>query len=418
MEKVRIGVVGVGRGGSMMKYCKTSGNAVLVAVCDNWVEGLRKKERELNDTSITFYEDYEEFLNHDMDVVVLANYATEHVPFALKAFEKGFHVFSEVLPCQTMQEAVQLVEAVERTGLKYAYLENCCYKAGPREMKRLYRQGVLGEFEYGEGEYCHNCESSWPQLTHGDPNHWRNTSYATFYCTHSLGPLIHITGLRPTKVTGFELPNWPRVRNMGRKQGLAGVEMVTLENGALLKSVHGELYRHSIWYSIYGSKGRMETAREDAEMGDGNRIYVNVDKVPSVYDDADNTVLVSYMPKDNLRKIAKDSGHQGADFYTLWNAVEYIRGNPEADYIDVYEALDMFLPGMFAHFSLLAGGIPMDIPNLRDHAQREQYRNDTRCTDPKVAGDMLIPCTSNDTPDIPDEVFKKLQAKWQEIAPK
>ena len=31
-------------------------------------------------------------LEHDMDAVVLANFATEHAPFAVKALEKGFHV--------------------------------------------------------------------------------------------------------------------------------------------------------------------------------------------------------------------------------------------------------------------------------------------------------------------------------------
>ena len=45
-----------------------------------------------------------------MDAVVLANYANEHAPFAIKAMKKGLHVFSEVLPVQNMKEAVELVE--------------------------------------------------------------------------------------------------------------------------------------------------------------------------------------------------------------------------------------------------------------------------------------------------------------------
>ena len=81
-------------------------------------------------------------------------------------------------------------------------------------------------------------------------------------------------------------------------------------------------------------------------------------------------------------------------------------GNEQADTIDVYEALDMFLPGMFAYRSILAGGIPMAIPNLREKAVREQYRNDTACTDPKVAGDMLLPTMAIGTPEIPDEVYQ------------
>ena len=35
------------------------------------------------------------------------------------------------------------------------------------EMKKLYQAGKIGEFEYGEGEYIHNCEPMWEKLTYG-----------------------------------------------------------------------------------------------------------------------------------------------------------------------------------------------------------------------------------------------------------
>ena len=127
-----------------------------------------------------------------------------------------------------MREAVELVEAVERTGRVYAYGENYCYMPAPREMRRLYREGVIGEFEYGEGEYVHNCEPIWPVLTGGDPDHWRNGMYATFYCTHSIGPLLHITGLRPVRVTGFEGTKTERKVRCGAKGGSFGMELIEL----------------------------------------------------------------------------------------------------------------------------------------------------------------------------------------------
>lgn len=42
------------------------------------------------------------------------------------------NVLSEVLPVQTMKEAVELVEAVERTGKVYAYAENYAYMPAPK----------------------------------------------------------------------------------------------------------------------------------------------------------------------------------------------------------------------------------------------------------------------------------------------
>ena len=112
----------------------------------------------------------------------------------------------------------------------------------PYEMKKLYKQDKIGEFEYGECEYIHNCESIWPSITYGEKDHWRNNMYSTFYCTHSLGPIIHMTGLRPVLVTGFEGTKNERNLRKGSKAGAFGIEMVTLENGGIVKSIHGGLY--------------------------------------------------------------------------------------------------------------------------------------------------------------------------------
>ena len=98
----------------------------------------------------------------------------------------------------------------------------------------------------------------------------------------------------------------------------------------------------------------------------------------------------------------------------MHHIIESLRGNEKADVIDVYEAMDMFLPGIFAYFSILEGGVPMDIPDMRNPEEREKWRNDTRCTDPKVAGDMYIPSCSKGNPDIPEETYLRLQEKYRE----
>ncbi len=408
---IKVGVLGVGRGRSMVEYCRSVKGAKTVAICDNYIPQLNLAKRDYEGEGITFYDNYEDFLTHDMDVVVLANYATEHAPFAIKALEKGFNVISEVLPVQTMKEAVELVEAVEKSGKKYFFAENCCYMPAPKKMKELCDEGMLGNFEYGEGEYMHNLEADWHMHTQGRPDHWRTLMHAFYYCTHSIGPLIHITGLRPVKVSGFEVAYNDRMYRMGAKAAPIGLEIITLENGGILKSVHGiGCQSHSIWFSINGSKGRMETAREDAESGDVQTLYVNCDENEGDNNSAPRQVST----RDALSRLAETSGHGGADYYLMHHIIESLRGNEKADVIDVYEAMDMFLPGMFAYFSALEGGIPMDIPNMRDPEEREKWRNDTRCTDPKVAGDMFIPGYSKGNPDIPEETYLKLQEKYRE----
>ena len=114
MKPVRIGVFGLYRGTSMINYCRAAEHARVVAICDKWAEGIERKKAQLQDDSIAFYTNFEDFIQHDMDAVVLANYANEHAPFAIRCLRAGKHVFSEVLPVQTMQEAVELVECINR----------------------------------------------------------------------------------------------------------------------------------------------------------------------------------------------------------------------------------------------------------------------------------------------------------------
>ena len=190
--------------------------------------------------------------------------------------------------------------------------------------------------------------------------------------------------------------------------------MVTLENGGIVKSIHGSLYRDSIWYTIYGSKGRLESAREDARCDNVSRLYTFLDENEGDYAPIKPTY---YEPVREFDEKARGFGHGKSDFYTMYNFVEKIKGNPEADIIDVYEALDMFLPGMFAYRSILDGSVPKEIPNLRDPKIRDLWRNDTACTDPKVAGDMLQPTFSKGTPDIDDSVYDRIRALWEEQNP-
>lgn len=74
----------------------------------------------------------------------------------------------------------------------------------------------------------------------------------------------------------------------------------------------------------------------------------------------------------------------------------------------------MFLPGLFAHFSILDGSTPKEIPDLRDKKERDKWRNHTACTDPKAAGDMLLPTTKKGTPVIKEEVYDHMKELWKQ----
>ncbi len=412
MAKLKIGVFGAHRGKTMMEQLYGHPDAELVAVCDKYVPALEevRKIAEEHGVTLALYERFEDFIRHDMDAVVLANYANEHAVFAVKCLEAGKHVMSEVLPCETMAQAVQLIETVERTGLVYTYAENYCYMTCTFEMWRRYKAGEIGTALYGEGEYVHDCASIWPRITYGERNHWRNRMHPFFYCTHSLGPLMAMTGLQPVRVTGLRTPVMMQEWTEGLNHGVAAVEMVQMENGALFKSIHGDLKREpaSVNYELYGTKGCMETQR----FGEWN---LNVWKES---DKACQGTLETYMPEKFVEKemASQESGHGGSDFYATHFFIQKILGRPQGEWaIDVYKAVSMGICGILAYRSCLQGGVPVDVPDLRDPAQRDAFRNDNACTTPEVAGDQLIPRLPEEStlPRVSDEAFDRIRRMWE-----
>ena len=409
MSKLKIGVFGGARGNVMIQVLLHHPDATLVAVCDKYEPLLDNVRRnaEAAGLDVACYTSFDEFIKHDMDAVVLANYATQHAPFAIRCMNAGMHVLSEVLPCESMAQAVELIETVEKTGKIYAYAENYCYMDTTFEMWRRYKNGDIGEIHYADCNYIHDCTPIWAGITYGERDHWRNQLYPTFYCTHSLGPIMTITGRRPVRVVGFENPPIEQFYELGHAGGHAGgIEMVVLDNGANVRSIHGPLKREPAFtrYEVYGAKGTLQTMEngqvrcyvEGENMGQGN--------------------AEQYSPQKFVAVDAAGAGpqsHGGSDFYPTHCFIQKILGRPDGDWcIDVYQAVDMGICGILAYRSILNGNVPVEVPNLRNPEERDAYRNDHACTSPDEAGDQLLPVSSYPLRSLPDEVFERMRAKY------
>ncbi len=413
MSKIKVGVFGGARGYTMIEQLFTHPDAELVAVCDKYQPLLDnvRNAAESRGITVALYNNFEDFIAHDMDAVVLANYANEHAPFAIRCMDRGLHVMSEVLPCACPAEAVALIEAVERSGKVYAYAENYCYMKSPFEMRLRYAAGDIGEVMYCEGEYIHDCSSIWPDITYGQRDHWRNNCAPSFYNTHSMGPILTITGLRPVRVVGFEtnLLDTDKQKSIGCHFS-TGIELVTLENGAICKSIHGHLKLEpgSVNYQIYGKSGMMQSGRYAP--ADFN-IY-REDPAPGKFCEG---TWENYAPEISIdhEAVTGGEGHGGSDFYPIHFFIQKILGRESGKWsIDVYTAVDMGLCGLLAHRSLLNGNIPIDIPNLRNPAERDAWRDDYACTNPAVAGDQLLPISAHDQPVYGDEVYDHVRKMW------
>jgi len=408
MDAIRLGVIGATRGLNFAMSAKKCGLPVeLTAVCETYQPLVEKVKEQLPGLGMApeYYTDFNGMLAHaKIDAVAITNGANDHARFAIAALNAGKHVLSEVLPVQTPAEAVALVEAVEKSGKIYYYAENYCYFPGNFEAERLYREGVIGEIIQAECDFSNDLAARWHLLTRGLRNHWRNYVPSTFYCTHSISPMLFALRDRAVRVTGFEVPNQEFMREHGARCGTAAMEIMQLANGVPVRSTHGNMRRP--WEThmrLIGTKGSLDSTA-------GSVTLYTPD------DDCWNPIKGEQMPIRPIDGIEEVCRHDEVAM-PLAVFVGQVTGDPRLKpyNIDVYQALDMGLPGVLAYRSIINGNIPVEVPDLRDKAIREKYRHDNICTDPRVAsGAELLPSNSTGEIIVPDAVYEREAALLEE----
>ncbi len=200
MEKVRIGMVGMGgRGSSLLRDFVRCEGVEIAAVCDVRPEraeaarGAAQKAGRGNPPKYTNGEhDFERLCgDSNVDLVITATPWEWHVPVALSAMNQGKHICTEVPAALTVEDCWKLVETAEKTRRHCMMLENCCYGESELAVLNAVRQGAFGEVLHAEGGYLHDLQAVKFEVGHeGD---WRR-KYSEFwdgnnYPTHGLGPV-------------------------------------------------------------------------------------------------------------------------------------------------------------------------------------------------------------------------------------
>ena len=375
MARLKVGVFGTGRGMHLAHNFNLLG-CETVAICDFHEERLERAAKQVGE-NVAVYKDFDEFIKHDMDVVILANFFHEHAPYAIKCFEKGIHVYSECISNGTMAEGVELVRAFEKSSSIYMLAENYPQMIFNREMKRICDSGTLGKILYAEGEYNHP----------GDPTdigfkkehtyfekHWRNHNPRNYYITHSLGPVMWATGATPKRVTSFA--------SFAPFEGDVPVASYCGDRAAIVTTQNddGSIFRvtgcaafggHHNAYRICGTEGQIENLRG---MGTKVMLRYNAWSKPEGAEE-----INCYDPQwnDKDEEIIKTSGHGGGDYLTARMFVEAIEANKQPEHpFDIYSATVMSSVAILGHRSMLEGGMPYDIPDFREEEWRVKYEND------------------------------------------
>ena len=379
MKKIRIGIFGYCRGSYYVDNFLYN-NGEVVAVCDKREDRLEEAKQKLGDT-VTVYKEFDSFIEHDMDAVLLTNYFHEHTEYAIRCLEKNIHVLCECVSNATMAEGVQLVEAAEKSKAIYMLAENYPYMNFNREMKRVYDGGTLGKCLYAEGEYNHagnpygSTPDAWENIRflYDSEKHWRCYLPKTYYVTHSLAPIMYATGANPVRVTAMPVYfPWPEDCDRASYVGEKAAIITTLnDDDSVFKFTgHAGFGASDNSYRLCCEKGQIENIR-----GGGGKVMLRYD---GWHKPEDKETVNYYMPDlgDKDAELIKKAGHDGGDFCVTREFLNCVRENRQSDF-DVYFATRMSSVAILGHRSLMEFGVPYDIPDFRNKEDREKYRNDT-----------------------------------------
>jgi predicted dehydrogenase len=360
---IRFGVIGLRRGQSFVRVCRVVGGATVTALYDVDAARVAQVAMELDAQPFT---DLTAFLASDIDAVVIASPVPFHTEQAVAALAAGKHVLSEVTACQTIDEARALVEAARTSSALYMMAENYRYLDEVELLKRLHDAGRFGDLYYGAGEYLHDCRDLWYDEEGGLT--WRGRGLLGVYCTHSLGPLLYVTGDRVASVTALAVPGGkfdPQVMH----PTMHLMQMVTTSGVTLRVRVdHVSPRPHQMaYYALQGTAGAAESWRGG---GDASKAWFADEHEPStVSGGAEWHPLAEQEPRyladrQAAPAEARAGGHGTSEYWLLRDFLAAIRGEAAVP-IDAYLALDYTLPGILAVTSADDAGAPQTVPDPR-----------------------------------------------------
>ncbi len=410
MKRYKIGIFGAGRGIDIAQNLVLL-DCDIVALCD-FNEDRAAKGIENLGFDVPVYNDFDSFIELDMDAVVIANYFHEHAPYAIKCFEKGVHVFCECISNGTMADGVELLRAYEKSSSVFMLAENYPQMIFNREMKRVCDGGSLGKILYAEGEYNHPVDpedTSFYKDCIYYVEHWRNFLPRSYYITHSLAPLMWSTGATPKRVSAASVFAPFENKACARFAGDRAAIITTMNDDGSVFRVTGcaAFGAHHNAYRICGTEGQIENVK-----GMGSKIMLRYSDW-AIPEGMQEVNLYEPQWKDKDEEFIEQSGHGGGDYIVARMFLDCIREGKEPEHpYDIYSAVTMASVAILAHRSILNNGAAYDIPDFHLEECRKEYETDRQT--PFYGSDGSepnIPCCSKpDYKPSPDQIQGFLEA--------
>ena len=350
-RKVRVGIVGHGVCKFGLKFeLQHHPNIELVAVSDLFPDRCAEMAQ-MAKCSKT-YPSLEEMVKDDsIEAIYCATDAPSHAKHAILCMEHGKHVATAVPAFRgDIEDAEKLLQCCKKNeGLVYAMFETSCFHDDLYAMEKLYAAGVFGRIVYSEGEYCHPHSLGAPRL--GSYKNWRKNGCPMWYPTHATAYYVGVTHKPLLDVSCQGTPPFDEGRRIPNAIG----NMFTSEVG-LFRTAEGGLSR----MIICGSLGEyLEAGRIRGEYGGFNQTFSGKQAGKQRYAKAIKGGL--QIRKHALPPGVEPGAHGGSHGYLGHDFIDAILRNRKPR-VDVIDALNMTVPGYYAHLSSMKDGETMKIP--------------------------------------------------------
>jgi predicted dehydrogenase len=350
-RKVRVGIAGHGVCQFGLAFdLQNHPNVELIAVSDLFPDRCADMARKAKCDKT--YPSLEEMVKDDsIEAIYCATDAPAHAKHAILCMEHGKHVATAVPAFRgDIEDAEKLLECCRKNkGLVYAMFETSVFHDDLYAMEKLYAADVFGHLVYSEGEYCHPHSLGAPSL--GSYKDWRKKGCPMWYPTHATAYYIRVTHKSFVDVSCQGTPLFDESKQIPNAIG----NIFKSEVG-LFRTTEGGLSR----MIICSSQGEyLEAGRIRGEYAGFNKTFVGDATGKKRYHEAIKNGL--QIKKYALPPGVRPGGHGGSHGYLGDNFIDAIlRGQKPA--VDVIDALNMTVPGYYAHLSAMNDGETLKVP--------------------------------------------------------
>jgi predicted dehydrogenase len=391
-KKIRIALIGCGRRSSAwLRTIQLVEDLELVAICDMIEPRVRERMGQLGNKDIACFTDHRKLMKElDFDAAAIVTEPEFQAPLSIEFMKAGKDVISEVPVTYSIDECWDLVLTVERTGRLYYLGEQVRHSPMAIRWREMVQSGKLGKILFAEGHYLHGMteERFWIDPVTGKMLNWQDAAgnpnavksrfwslaNPILYAPHELSPLLKVLDDRVVKVSCFSTrTNSYRMEEVpfaGLNQPVSipdlQVAMMHTEKDTIIRFAAGFSVpvSENHWYHLFGTKGEIETRRGK---GESDRQYFCDFPLIRKNDSNFERSVAEWTFEENSiqRQIAAKTGHDGLDYWPVYDFAQVLLGRKPVPDINVYQAVETAAPVIMAVESLKHGGALREVPDFR-----------------------------------------------------